>query len=223
MYSKFHPPRILFCLLYFIIPEIRGGGGGEKGIYSKFHPPRIFFCFSLFILVFEAFEAPLPFVLTLRSLRSPLRPHLRSPPPPFVLTLRSLRSPLHLRSLTLRSLRSPGSPPPFVLPFEAFEAPFVLTFEAFEAPSSSPFEAFEAFVLTFEAFEAFRPSAPPPPSPPPSTLQLRRLRRLRSPLRRRGTGCSPSLWVSTLRVKTATGARNQTESTKPAKQGHSLQ
>ena len=25
MYSKFHHPRILFCFLYFIIREIRGG------------------------------------------------------------------------------------------------------------------------------------------------------------------------------------------------------
>ena len=53
-------------------------------------------------------------------LRSPLRSRLRSPPPPCVLTLRSLRSPLHPHLPRLRS------PPPFVLPFEAFEAPMIV-------------------------------------------------------------------------------------------------
>ena len=77
MYSKFHPPRILFCFC-ISLPEIRGGERREfilnstpsnlllffvfhssktqrrreKGMYSKFYPPRIFFCF--FVSLFEA-------------------------------------------------------------------------------------------------------------------------------------------------------------------------
>ena len=137
MCSKFHPPRIFLVIRisFFEKSERR-----EKGISSKFHPPRIFFCFLYFLI------RKIRGVVMKRSLRSPLRPHLRS-----------LRSPLRLH---LRRLRSPLRPHP--------SKP--------SKPSSSPFEAFEAFVLTFEAFEAFRPSRPPPPCPPsPSTLR-RRLR-----------------------------------------------
>ena len=159
----------------------------EKGLLlNSTHPNLVLFFGSHFWISFFETQRRLWRCLRLSPSKpsKPLRPHLRSPlrphpskpskpPPPFV--------------LTLRSLRSLGSPPPFVLAFEAFEAPFVLTLEAFEAPSSSFLEAFEAFVLTLRSLGSLRPHlrgfrpSPPPSPPPPSTLRLRRLRRV--------TGC----------------------------------